>query len=140
MTMAAARPPQHPGYHLTLARTGPSAARARRLARTACTAWDVEEYSEVAQLVLCELVTNAVRHTHGHLIRVSVEHPRADRLVLAVTDTSRDLPLMGRPRAGDLRGRGLLLIDALTETWGSTRLPDGKRVWAQLAVKTGTQP
>lgn len=137
MTMAPARPTQHPGYSLTLANAPETAAEARRLVRTAYQAWGVEEdYADTAQVVISELVANAVRHTRGPCIRVIIEHPLPDRLLLAVVDKCRDLPCMRTPNVGDLRGRGLLLVDALADNWGSTRLPWGKRVWAQLAVKT----
>ncbi|MWA07664.1 ATP-binding protein [Streptomyces sp. BA2] len=137
MTMAAARQTEHPGYNLTLTNAPETAAEARRLVRTAYEAWGVEEYSDTAQVVISELVTNAVRHACGPCIRVIVQHPLPGHLVLAVVDKSRDLPSMHPPHADDLRGRGLLLVDALTEDWGSTRLPWGKRVWAHIEVKIG---
>ncbi|MEU6680875.1 ATP-binding protein [Streptomyces sp. NPDC046925] len=138
MTMAPARR-RHPGYDVTMTNTAESASEARRLVRTAFTAWGVEDYAEIAQVVMSELVANAVRHTRCRSIRVIVERPRPGRLLVAVVDTSQDLPCMGAPQADDLRGRGLVLVDALTHSWGTTLLGTGadrrKQVWAQLEVK-----
>lgn len=139
MTMAPARHTEHPGFNTTLANAPQAVREARRLVRIAFAAWDVEEHADIAQVVISELVTNAVRHSQGRYIRVIVEHPAPDRLLVAVVDTSRDLPCMGDLHAEGLSGRGLLLVDALSQHWGSTRLgPEGrrgKRVWAQLEVK-----
>ncbi|MER5259842.1 ATP-binding protein [Streptomyces sp. NPDC002855] len=139
--MASTRPSKHPGYNLPMANAPETAIEARRLVRAAFEAWGVEDYVDAAQVVISELVTNAVRHTRGGFIRIIVERPGPDRLLLAVVDTSHDLPCLGIPVADDVRGRGLVLVDALAEHWGSTLLgPDGKRgkrVWAQLAVKSG---
>lgn len=136
MTMAAARPTEHPGFNLTLANVPETVAEARRLVRAAYEVWGVEGYADTAQLVISELVTNAVRHASGPCIRVIIQHPLPGHLVLAVVDKSRTLPFMHTPHADELSGRGLLLVDALTENWGITRLPWGKRVWAHIQVKT----
>ncbi|MGW6273882.1 ATP-binding protein [Streptomyces sp. NPDC055060] len=89
--------------------------------------------------VASELVTNAVRHTRSRYIRVIVEHPAPDLLLVAVVDTSRDLPHLGAPHTAGLHGRGLLLVDALSQHWGTSLLGPhgrrGKRVWAQLELK-----
>ncbi|MGW7072149.1 ATP-binding protein [Streptomyces sp. NPDC054855] len=139
MTMAPARSTDQPGFNTTLVNAPQTAGEARRLVRVAFSAWDVEEHADIAQVVISELVTNAVRHTGSRCIRVIVEHPAPDRVLVAVVDTSRDLPRMGAPSAEGLSGRGLLLVDALSQHWGSTRLgPDGRRgkkVWAQLEIK-----
>src|SRR4051812_37753458 len=60
--MATPRPTGHPGYSETLDRVPESAAVARRLVRTALTAWGLEDLIEDATLVITELVSNAVDH------------------------------------------------------------------------------
>ncbi|MFF1713951.1 ATP-binding protein [Streptomyces sp. NPDC058268] len=128
-----------PGFNLTMANAPETVAEARRLVRTAYEAWGVEDYTDTAQLVISELVTNAVRHSPGPCIRVIVQHPLPGHLLLAVVDKSRTLPFMQNPHTDELSGRGLLLVDALADNWGITRLPWGKRVWAHIHAKTGQQ-
>jgi len=95
-----------------------------------------------AALVLSELLTNAV--THGvrgaadaaeRSIGLSVRLD-AGRLTLTVRDPGSGLPYPagdGDPERED--GRGLLIVAALAEAWGTTRGPGGgTRVWARLAV------
>ncbi|GGV69906.1 ATP-binding protein [Streptomyces longisporoflavus] len=138
--MAAARETEHPGYNVMMANVPQTATEARRMVRTACAAWGIEKQADTAQLVLSELIANAVHHTRGRHIRVIVEHPRADRLLIAVVDTSRDLPIVRTPHTADVRGRGLLLIQALSAHWGCTRPGrGGKHVWALLEADPGQE-
>lgn len=51
---------------------------------------------------------------------------------VAVTDKSRVRPVMSEASAEDLGGRGLALVDALSQQWGTDPLPWGKRVWADV--------
>jgi anti-anti-sigma regulatory factor len=101
---------------------------ARAMTRAACTRWDQPATSDTAELVVSELASNAVRDAGG-VIEVSVSlHERY--LHLAVRDRSVEPARIGRHD-----GRGLMLVDAMTAGWGSTRLPDGKVVWATLRVR-----
>lgn len=143
MTMATVRPRPtgHPGYSETHPRTEETAAIARRLAVTACATWGLpDEVAETAALVVSELASNAVRHAWGPSVRVIVDRPADDRVYLAVVDRfpSRT-PELGKPGEGDTTGRGLVLVDALSDRWGYTLLgphlrPWGKRCWAELTV------
>jgi anti-sigma regulatory factor (Ser/Thr protein kinase) len=90
---------------------------------------------------MSELVTNAVCHARGHSLRVIVDRPVDDRLYLAVVDrASSRVPMLRAPDRDDTEGRGLVLIDVLSDCWGydllgPARRPNCKRCWAELAVK-----
>ncbi|MFF0560213.1 ATP-binding protein [Streptomyces sp. NPDC004266] len=126
-------PTGHPAYSQSLPREARSAAVARRLVRTALTVWGLDSLTEDATLVITELVSNAVDHGRLPSIRVIVSRPSTHRVRLGVVDRSRAAPTMRTAPDGDgPRGRGLLLIDALTEEWGTELYRWGKQVWAEL--------
>ncbi|WP_411073385.1 ATP-binding protein [Streptomyces sp. cmx-4-7] len=130
---ATSHPTGHPAYSQTLPREPRSAAVARRLVRTALTVWGLEPLIEDATLVLTELVSNAVDHGRLPSIRVIVSRPSANVIRLGVVDRSKTVPTL-RTDADEsqTRGRGLLLVDALTERWGTELYRWGKQVWAEL--------
>ncbi|WP_374115667.1 ATP-binding protein [Streptomyces sp. NK15101] len=126
-------PTGHPAYSQSLPREARSAAAARRLVRTALTVWGLDSLAEDAALVVTELVTNAVDHSRLPWIRVIVSRPSTDRVRLGVVDRSRTPPMLRPDPCGDqFRGRGLLIVDALTERWGAELYRWGKQVWAEL--------
>lgn len=127
------RPTGHPAYSQTLPREPQSAAVARRLVRTALAVWGLESLIDDAAVVITELVSNAVVHGRLASIRVIVARPSMSRVRLSVVDRSKDIPMMRTDSNGDqLRGRGLVLVDALAEQWGTEPYRWGKRVWAEL--------
>ncbi|MGW4032784.1 ATP-binding protein [Streptomyces sp. NPDC004838] len=133
------RPTGHPGYSQTLPRTPESAAVARRLVRTALAAWDLEELIENATLVVTELVSNAVDHSRFPSIRVMVSRLPENGARVGVVDRSQTVPRLRTDSHGDqVRGRGLLLVDALTEQWGTERYQWGKQVWGELKSEKST--
>jgi len=83
-----------------------------------------------AQLLVSELVTNAVRYGKGDTVRVVVDvGPR--RLVVSVTDRN-PLPPQLVGAANEQGGRGMLLVDALASGWGTAESDGGKTVWFAL--------
>ncbi|WP_405009541.1 ATP-binding protein [Kitasatospora sp. NBC_01539] len=86
-----------------------------------------------AVLVTAELVTNAIEHAAGPRC-LDLDH-RHGLLRITVTDrsTARPVPYRhhGASRTG---GRGLHIIGALTDHWGTMPLPGGKTVWAEIPV------
>ncbi len=130
---AASRPTGHPAYSQTLPREPRSAAVARRLVRTALAVWGLEPLTEDATLVITELVSNAVDHGRLPSIRVIVSRPSTNVIRLGVVDRSKTVPTPRTDVTADQpRGRGLLLVDALTERWGTELYRWGKQVWAEL--------
>ncbi|MFD0020780.1 ATP-binding protein [Streptomyces sp. NPDC058382] len=132
---AQARPTGHPGYSVTLPREPESAASARRLVRIALAVWTLEGLADDSALILSELVSNAVQHARRKSIRLTVEHPAEAFVRVGIVDFSRVLPVRREPGNAYEQGRGLLLVAALSENWGTDMLPWGKRVWAELRDK-----
>lgn len=127
-----ANPRGRPGYEAMLPCAPQSARSARNLVTIVLSVWALDDLAEDAASVVGELVANAARHTSGSRLRVSITRP-GERLVrVAVTDHSPELPVLLSPDPQDERGRGLVLVAALAETWGATPLRRGKRVWAEL--------
>ncbi|MEU2155044.1 SpoIIE family protein phosphatase [Streptomyces sp. NPDC019396] len=105
--------------------------RARRLARRALARWDLEELSDSVELLVSEVVTNAVRYAERP---VTLRLLRTDVLRCEVGDDSPQLPRQRRARDTDEGGRGLFLVNRLARRWGATRLSTGKVVWFELAT------
>ncbi|MEW2085473.1 SpoIIE family protein phosphatase [Streptomyces sp. NPDC005283] len=103
--------------------------RARRLARRALTRWGLEELSDSVELLVSEVVTNAVRYAERP---VTLRLLRTDVLRCEVGDDSPQLPRQRRARDTDEGGRGLFLVNRLARRWGATRLSTGKVVWFEL--------
>ncbi|MGW6392737.1 SpoIIE family protein phosphatase [Streptomyces sp. NPDC055103] len=105
--------------------------RARRLARRALARWDLEELTDSVELLISEVVTNAVRYAERP---VTLRLLKTDVLRCEVGDDSPQLPRQRRARDTDEGGRGLFLVNRLARRWGATRLSGGKVVWFELAT------
>ncbi|MGW1288635.1 ATP-binding protein [Streptomyces sp. NPDC002586] len=116
-----------------LPRVGASVPIARRLVREALVDWDLPDVADAAELVVSELASNAVRHARHWGFRLTIRRLAHGGVRVAVTDKSRVLPVMGTSCADNVTGRGLALVDAVSQEWGTVRLPWGKRVWADVA-------
>ncbi|MCX2971188.1 ATP-binding protein [Streptomyces sp. JHD 1] len=125
-----------PAYSETLPRAGQSARSARRLVRDALSVWRLEPLVPDSELVVSELVANAVTHARGHVIRVKVTRLGASRVRIGVVDKSPARPTTRQSGTDDPRGRGLVLVDAVAANWGTDPLPWGKRVWAELIASS----
>ena len=91
--------------------------RAREHARKMLPGWGLGEHTDVAELIVSELVTNATVHGAGQ-IEVRLSCATGGDLWAEVHDDGAGLPVRQRPGAGDERGRGLELIDGLIELYG----------------------
>ncbi|GGS00970.1 histidine kinase [Streptomyces humidus] len=93
--------------------------------------WGLSELGFSTELVLSELVTNAVRYGCGP-IHMRLIHDRA--LICEVTDGSSTSPHLRYATTTDEGGRGLFLVSQLTERWGTRYTPQGKVIWAEQAL------
>ena len=94
--------------------------RARELARKALTDWGLADHTDLAELIVSELATNALRHGAGPIDRPPGLHPEGD-LWLEVHDHGRGRPVLQKTTADDEQGRGLALLDALMDLHGGIR-------------------
>jgi len=94
--------------------------------------WDQSDAAFTAELVVSELVTNALRYG-AHPIRLRLIHD-ASTLICEVSDTSHTAPHLRRAKTWDEGGRGLLLVAQLTQRWGSRHTAEGKTIWAEISL------
>ncbi|MFF7355957.1 SpoIIE family protein phosphatase [Streptomyces filipinensis] len=103
----------------------------RQAAGAQLTAWGLDEAAFVTELVVSELVTNAIRYGEPP-IQLRLIRDRA--LICEVSDASSTSPHLRRAHAYDEGGRGLLLVAQLTQRWGSRQTGRGKTIWAEQAL------
>ncbi|SPE64117.1 Phosphoserine phosphatase RsbU [Streptomyces netropsis] len=108
------------------------AARARRLVRDRLTEWGLREAVETAEILVGEIVGNAVRHARTD--RIGLRLVRTDVLLCEVTDDDHTLPALLSTDAGDEFGRGLRVVGALARAWGASHSGRGKTVWCEQAL------
>lgn len=118
----------------TLPREPRSVGRAREYARGQLLTWDLEPLVDTTELLVSELVTNALRYGEGD-IRLRLLLDRT--LVCEVWDAGLVQPRRRRARDTDEGGRGLQLVGLLSAAWGSRRTPRGKTVWFELPLPDG---
>ncbi|MET9908301.1 SpoIIE family protein phosphatase [Streptomyces sp. NPDC006476] len=109
--------------------------QARHMIRAAVRAWGAEDRADEVELVADELVTNALMHTEGAAIvtlRVLTGGDR--RLRVEVEDSSSALPRRREAGESGVSGRGLMLVDLLTDAWGVEARGGGKCVWCEFVV------
>ncbi|KUN01116.1 PAS sensor protein [Streptomyces yokosukanensis] len=103
----------------------------RQAAGEQLAAWGLDEAAFVTELVVSELVTNAIRYGEPP-IQLRLIRDRA--LICEVSDASSTSPHLRRAHAYDEGGRGLLLVAQLTQRWGSRQTGRGKTIWAEQAL------
>ncbi|MFE4967024.1 SpoIIE family protein phosphatase [Streptomyces sp. NPDC056660] len=118
----------------TLPREPRSVGRAREYARGQLISWGLEPLVDTTELLVSELVTNALRYGEGE-IRLRLLLDRT--LVCEVWDSGLVQPRRRRARDTDEGGRGLQLVGLLSAAWGSRRTPRGKTVWFELPLPDG---
>ncbi|MGW0536104.1 ATP-binding protein [Streptomyces sp. NPDC003032] len=110
---------------------------ARRAAEMKFDDWKLGTVTEVAGLVVGELAANAVVHAKGigEFFELTL-HCRVGVLVVEVSDSCRwQMPERAEPELDGTSGRGLLIVDAVTQSWGVRPRDEGKTVWAHLLLQ-----
>lgn len=120
-----------------LPRRRSSVPRSRALLHSALGEWGIGQAAETAELVLSELVTNAmrVRVPRDRLVGVRIAWlPEDGRLRLEASDAGEGKPEVRTPGEDETGGRGLMLVEALADRWGfePRACGIGKTVWAEL--------
>ncbi|CAL9339865.1 SpoIIE family protein phosphatase [Streptomyces sp. enrichment culture] len=106
-------------------------AQARKQATDQLTAWGLDESAFVTELVVSELVTNAIRYGRPP-IQLRLIHNGS--LVCEVSDASSTSPHLRRARTFDEGGRGLLLVAQFAWHWGTRHTSQGKTIWAEIPL------
>ncbi|MFF3559561.1 SpoIIE family protein phosphatase [Streptomyces sp. NPDC002574] len=112
----------------TLPNDRTAARSARHMAARQLTQWGQEGLQDSTQLIVSELVTNAVRHSTGPIGLRLVQH---QGLTCEVFDTDAAFPCLRHPHATDENGRGLFLITQLSRRWGARPESGGKVIWTE---------
>jgi anti-sigma regulatory factor (Ser/Thr protein kinase) len=125
---------------------GLAAKAAREFSARVLRGWGLPVLADDAAVIVSELVSNAIRHGVGGGDRSAYDYVelvlwrRSGQIICAVTDAGTGTPVRADPDPLAEQGRGLHVVEALSATWGWTRL-DGSRkaVWAALPVP-GAEP
>ncbi|WP_232789008.1 ATP-binding protein [Streptomyces odonnellii] len=114
---------------------------AREELRKTLAGWGLSELEECAVLVLSELLTNALEHACGDRAGVETRFvARPCGLRIEVCDASPKWPEQREPEQGDVNGRGLGIVEALSDQWGWWyRHGHGKTVWAELSLRPDSE-
>lgn len=107
-----------------------SGASARRLVTEALERWECEQALDTVQLLVSELVTNAVVHANSRPAVAVILLPEVVRI--EVTDSCSTQPEPREASDEDESGRGMLLLDEMASRWGVQPLPVGKTVWFEV--------
>ena len=110
-----------------------AAGQARALIRKQLTAWNLEDLTPTTELLASELVGNVIRHARGPM-RLRLLHDAT--LICEVFDGSLTMPRIRRATETDEGGRGLQLITALSQRWGTRYTPTGKCIWTEQTLQT----
>ncbi|WP_327127539.1 SpoIIE family protein phosphatase [Streptomyces sp. NBC_01727] len=113
-------------------------ARARRLVRGKLLDWDLPEAVESAELMVSELVTNAVKHGRTH--HIGLRLVRTGALLCEVSDDEPAPAALLNASAHDEFGRGLLVVSGLAREWGTSTTARGKTVWFEQALTRFPRP
>lgn len=116
--------------HTTLPAEPVSARQARRFVTRALSEIGLPELTEIALILVSELVTNAILHARSE-VTLTVTRTSGG-LRMEVGDRSSSAPSVRHYSAEATTGRGLVLVDSLADAWGSDIGPSGKTVWFEL--------
>ncbi|MGW0997748.1 SpoIIE family protein phosphatase [Streptomyces sp. NPDC002523] len=108
-----------------------SASEARQLTADRLTGWGLGDLIFSAELIVSELVTNALRYAEG---AIGLRLIRDDVLIFEVTDSTSAAPHLRLADDSDEGGRGLYLVGRVARRWGTRYSSEGKTVWAELPL------
>lgn len=132
-------PPAQLSAELSLPPVASSVVAFRHFAATTLLSWQLDAIRDTAELLVSELVTNAVTYA---ATPVSLRIARLDgRVQVVVVDGDVHQPVRRVPASDDEHGRGLMLVDMLAASWGTrVAAPTGKAVWFELPTLPAASP
>lgn len=135
---------EEPVYRADFAMGEHSARHLRRILRLYLKGWGLIGVADAAELAFTELIANVVRHVPGRRCQTFIFRlPGGEGVRVEVADGCPGVPRVVEGDVLDEGGRGLLLVDALTDKWGVEVRRDGggKTVWFEcLAAASGIGP
>lgn len=109
-----------------------SVSAARRFVCAVVAAWGYPDLAERTKVPVSELMTNAVRHARRPVdLRV---HRTRREVIVEISDDDPHAPQPRMADPEDENGRGLMLVDSMTDAWGTRLTGSGKTIWFSLAV------
>ncbi|MEU3597151.1 ATP-binding protein [Streptomyces sp. NPDC006798] len=109
----------------------------RRIGRAALRSWGLRQAVDSAELIISELVTNAIENGSGSSVGFSISYAGAT-VRIEVADGSHSRPrVRRRGDSYDEHGRGMVLIEYLASAWGTSE--DGTRTWCELRIAEAGQ-
>jgi anti-sigma regulatory factor (Ser/Thr protein kinase) len=118
---------------VTLTSRPESAGVARQMSLSVVRRWGLPQLADTVELLVSELVGNAVRHTGARTFGLRMKRRRG-WVRVEVRDPSRALPCLMPVREMDVSGRGLFLVDKLADRWGVDLQARGKITWFEVRV------
>ncbi|MGP3950648.1 SpoIIE family protein phosphatase [Streptomyces sp. 7N604] len=112
-------------------------AKARELATSRLCAWGLDELAFTTELVVSELVTNAIRHAAPP---VQLRLIRDRTLLCEVSDGGHTSPHLRHSASDDEGGRGLFIVAQVVQRWGTRYTPSGKTIWTEQAFPDTDAP
>jgi anti-sigma regulatory factor (Ser/Thr protein kinase) len=109
----------------------------RHAAQHRLSGWQTADQVDDTLLVITELMQNVIQHTGDGGELALTRHP--DRVLVEVSDSSTDEPRVYQPDPRRVGGRGMLVVSAMSRTWGSRRRTGGKIVWAEMPARADGQ-
>ncbi|MBP8537612.1 ATP-binding protein [Streptomyces sp. MK37H] len=123
-----------PQYHLTFtALSAHAACHIRRMVRTYLVMWGMPHLAEAAELAVTELLANVIKYVPDRSCTVLLLAEEG-KLRVEVGDTSPAVPVKRTAQPWDESGRGLAMVELITDAWGVDRAEGapGKKVWFEL--------
>jgi serine/threonine-protein kinase RsbW len=126
-------------HAITLLPVAQAVAVARDWSRETLTAWMLDELADVVPQLVSELVTNSIEHADTARVRAALMRTSDTLRVNVADDDAYNLPACRQAGPDDIRGRGLAIVEALSDRWGITVADEGKSVWCEVSLPHATQ-
>jgi anti-sigma regulatory factor (Ser/Thr protein kinase) len=119
---------------VTLAPVPEAVAAGRQWSRETMTDWKLDDVSDIAAQIVSELVTNSIEHARTACVRLVMTHATGTLWIDVGDDDADSLPARRQAGPDDVCGRGLTIIEAMSDRWGISITGYGKSVWCALAA------
>ena len=121
---------------MTLPLTPTAALQARHEIRAQLVSWYLAEHADTVELIVTELVTNAMQHGEPRGTVAVALAADAQRIRVSVIDASALRPVARQVEADETSGRGMRIVEALADRWGVDDLAGGrKEVWVEVSTR-----